>query len=245
MTGSILARSSAGASRLAAVVGAIVTGLGCLAGGAARAELVILESGSFFKVERYAIDRQQQIRLELPSGGVLLLPLSRIDRIVDDEILPAAEPPLSQPTLKLEFESSAAVPDTPYGELIYATAERHSMHPDLVAAVIAAESAFDPRAVSVKGARGLMQLMPATAERFGVAAERLFEPSQNLEAGVRYLSWLVDRFQGDPASVLAAYNSGEGTVERYGGVPPYRETRDYLRRVYRRLGFSAEELLGK
>ena len=137
---------------------------------------------------------------------------------------------------RLLFEAEATVPDTPFGELIFAAAERAGVHPLLVAAVVRAESAFDARAVSVKGARGLMQLMPATAERFGVRADWLFDPEKNLEAGTRYLAWLADRFPGDLRRVLAAYNAGEGEVERYAaaphdGVPPYRETRDYVRRV--------------
>ncbi len=91
------------------------------------------------------------------------------------------------------------------------------------------ESAGDPLAVSPAGARGLMQLMPGTADSLGVRDS--FDPEQNLAGGVRYLRQLLDRFGGDERLALAAYNSGPGTVERYGDVPPYRETRDYVRRV--------------
>ena len=76
-----------------------------------------------------------------------------------------------------------------------------------------------------------MQLMPATATRFGVAEDELFDPARNLEAGVRYLRWLIDRFDGDLPRVLAAYNAGEGAVDRFGGIPPYRETVTYVARV--------------
>jgi soluble lytic murein transglycosylase-like protein len=120
--------------------------------------------------------------------------------------------------------------------MIHAAAERHGVNAGLVAALVRAESAFDPYAVSHKGARGLMQLMPATAKRFGVREHQIFEPDRNLEAGTRYLRWLLDRFDGDVVRALAAYNAGEGTVERYGGVPPFRETRDYIRRIYASLG---------
>jgi soluble lytic murein transglycosylase-like protein len=107
--------------------------------------------------------------------------------------------------------------------------------------MVRAESGFDPHAVSVKGARGLLQLMPATAARFGVAEDSLFEPITNLGAGARYLGWLAERFAGELPLILAAYNAGEGMVDRYGGVPPFRETQDYLRRIYADLGIAQEE----
>jgi soluble lytic murein transglycosylase-like protein len=109
----------------------------------------------------------------------------------------------------------------------------------VVAAVMRVESAYDHRAVSRKGARGLMQLMPATAARFGVAKHELFTPTRNIEAGARYLRFLVDRFEGDAVRVFAAYNAGENAVDRYGGVPPYRETQEYVRRVLSALGVPA------
>jgi soluble lytic murein transglycosylase-like protein len=122
--------------------------------------------------------------------------------------------------------------------LIFETARRHGVNPELVAALVRAESAFDPAALSHKGARGLMQLMPATARRFGVSPIESYDPGRNLEAGTRYLAWLLVRFDGDVVRALAAYNAGEGTVERYGGVPPYRETRTYIRRIYATLGLT-------
>ncbi|HEX6863078.1 MAG TPA: lytic transglycosylase domain-containing protein, partial [Thermoanaerobaculia bacterium] len=97
-------------------------------------------------------------------------------------------------------------------------------------------------AVSHKGARGLMQLMPATAQRFGVRKEQLFDPKHNLEAGVRYLSWLMDQFPTDLAKILAAYTAGEGAVARYKGIPPYRETQNYVRRIFTNLGLAITDL---
>ncbi len=126
--------------------------------------------------------------------------------------------------------------------LIEASARRHRLDPRLVTAVAAAESAFDPQALSPKGARGLMQVMPATARRFGVDPADLFQPLPNLEAGSRYLRWLSERYPGQLPLVLAAYNAGEQAVDRYGGVPPYPETRAYLRRIYRHLGRPATEI---
>ena len=109
-------------------------------------------------------------------------------------------------------------------------ARTYGLDPRLMHAVIGAESAYDPAAVSNKGAMGLMQLMPDTARRFGV--EDPFDPTANMHGGARYLRWLMDRFQNDLELVLAAYNAGEGAVERYGNaIPPYAETRTYVARV--------------
>ncbi len=143
--------------------------------------------------------------------------------------------------LLVEVNSAFGVPRAPYGQLIYEIALRHSINPHLVAAVIHVESAFNPRAVSRKGAYGLMQLLPATARRFGVKKKRdLFDPVKNMEAGVRYLEWLTQRFGGDVEKILAAYNAGEGAVDRYGGIPPYRETQRYVEKVFGLLNFKAD-----
>jgi len=209
---------------------------GLLLCGPAAAELVVLSGGEVLKVDRFAIDGSRMV-LHLESGGRLVLPLLRVERVVEDEIVADPEP-LPEAAYALRFDSDQAVPETPFGDLIYAVARRRDLNPQLVAAVIGAESAFDPGAVSARGARGLMQLMPATAERFGVADDELFDPERNLEAGTGYLDWLTDRFDGELALVLAAYNAGEGIVDRFGGVPPYRETLGYLRRIYSTLGLG-------
>lgn len=112
--------------------------------------------------------------------------------------------------------------------LVENTAKRHAVDPELVDAVIRAESGYNPAAVSVKGAAGLMQLMPATARQMG--ARDRFNPAENLEAGVRLLKKLRERY-GDDRLALAAYNAGEGAVQKYRGVPPYPETVEYVRRV--------------
>ncbi len=116
-----------------------------------------------------------------------------------------------------------------YGEQIRKAARTYGVDPSLVRAVIGAESNFDPRAVSSKGAQGLMQLMPSTAARFGV--RNVFDPAQNIVGGVRYLRYLLDLFEGDLVLTLAAYNAGERVVQDTGGVPRIRETRDYVDRV--------------
>lgn len=108
-------------------------------------------------------------------------------------------------------------------------AETHAINPALVRAVIQAESAWNTRAVSPKGALGLMQLMPETATELGVVDP--FDPAQNIRAGVRYLKWLLDRYDGNAELALAAYNAGPGAVDKYGKVPPYRETQAYVRKI--------------
>jgi soluble lytic murein transglycosylase-like protein len=118
---------------------------------------------------------------------------------------------------------------TAYDSLIREHAERHGISPDLVRAVIQAESGFNPWAVSPKGAMGLMQLMPATARELGV--NNPFHPDDNIRGGVWYLATLLERFDQDVVRALAAYNAGPGRVERYNGVPPYRETQDYVKKI--------------
>ncbi len=116
-------------------------------------------------------------------------------------------------------------------ELIRNTAYRYGIAPSFVHAVIREESNYNPRAISYKGAVGLMQLTPDTAARFGV--RNRFDPVQNVEGGVRYLRHLMDLYPGQTHLVVAAYNAGEGAVDRYGGVPPYWETRRFVPRVVR------------
>lgn len=118
-----------------------------------------------------------------------------------------------------------------FDEVIEEHAAEQNLPPDLVRAVIQAESGFDSNAVSPKGAMGLMQLMPATATEFGVTNP--FHPEQNIRAGVAYLRRLLDRYDSDVSLALAAYNAGPGAVERYSGIPPYRETRDYVKKITR------------
>ncbi len=119
-------------------------------------------------------------------------------------------------------------------QLIDELAPRYSLDAKLVREVVAHESAYNPRAESPKGAPGLMQLMPATAIRFGV--RDVWNPEQNLQGGMRYFQWLLAYYRGDLTRVLAAYNAGEATVDRYGGIPPYAETRAYVAQILARYG---------
>jgi len=149
-----------------------------------------------------------------------------------------AKPAAPAPHPALAFDGAAGVPSQPFGKLIYQISRSYALNPLLVAAIAKVESDFNPRARSRKGACGLMQVLPSTARRFGLPRRRdLFNPRKNLEAATRYLRWLVDRFGDDPVRVLAAYNAGEGAVDRFGGVPPFAETRDYVQRIFGLLGF--------
>jgi hypothetical protein len=124
---------------------------------------------------------------------------------------------------------NAFLPPAELSHLVEQTASRLQVDPQLVHAIIKVESEYDPKAVSRKGAMGLMQLIPETAQRFGV--ENPFNPRENIEGGVGYLRHLLNLFGGDLSLSLAAYNAGEGAVQRFGGIPSFSETRDYVRKV--------------
>lgn len=178
----------------------------------ARADYVVLQSGQSFHVTGY--ERVgDSLRLTM-AGGTLEIPADTVVRIdPEDTFLP----------VKIKLLA------VPYAKFISDSAQVHGVAPELVASVIAVESNFNPNAISWRSARGLMQLLPQTAARFGVT--KVFDPKQNIEGGTSYLKELLLRYNGDLNLTLAAYNAGPGRVERYRSIPPYRETRDYVRRV--------------
>jgi soluble lytic murein transglycosylase-like protein len=144
--------------------------------------------------------------------------------------VPSTAAPLAGAVATTAPAGASALPaGVPYGAEITAAAKRHGIDPALLAGLVRQESNFDPSAGSPAGARGLTQLMPATAAGLGVTA--VTDPAQALEGGAKYLRQQLDRFHGDVARALAAYNAGPGAVERFGGVPPYAETQEYVRRV--------------
>ena len=156
------------------------------------------------------------------SGGRDVRPIAQEAR---------AETTQAESTAATETEAEMTI-----DEHIKEVADRHGVRADLVAAVIEAESEFNPRAVSRRGARGLMQLMPKTAATLGV--DDPFDPKANIEAGVKHLRAMMDRFDNNIPLALAAYNAGEVAVIKHHGIPPYRETRAYVKRILKRLDRS-------
>jgi hypothetical protein len=178
----------------------------------ARADYAVLQSGQRIHITSYET-LGDTIRLTM-LGGTLEIPADSLLRI---------DPEDTFPPIKVKLL------DVPFANFIAGSAQAHGVAAELVASVIAVESNFNPNAVSLKSARGLMQLMPETAARFGVT--NVFDPHQNIDAGTRYLKELLLRYNGDLAMTLAAYNAGPERVGQFRTVPPYRETRDYVRRV--------------
>ncbi|MEA2237478.1 MAG: hypothetical protein QOC81_2202 [Thermoanaerobaculia bacterium] len=177
-------------------------------------------------------------RVRQPASAVVSTPQSFALVERPDLLPPAPLPPPAAPPPPPAFALPAAIARRDplhYASVIEAAAIRHGLSPLLIAAVTRVESDFDPLDVSNKGARGLMQVMPETGARFGVTADRLFDPAPNIAAGSAYLAWLLNRYRGDLDLALAGYNAGEGAVDQYGGIPPYRETQNYVRRVRKEL----------
>jgi len=125
--------------------------------------------------------------------------------------------------------------------IIYRAGKNAGVDPRFIHAVIKQESKYDPKAVSYVGAEGLMQMMPATAKRFGLKDP--FDPAANVEAGTKYLKWLLKRFDGDVSLALAGYNAGEGAVDKYKGVPPYSETQNYVKKIVSNYGKTYHPVL--
>lgn len=186
------------------------------------AEIVVLTSGRTLSVKGHRIDGES-IVFSLRNGGEVIWDRSTIKWILPDEV-PYPDP---QPTQPAENARDGSLQSTPYGEIIASISEAHGVDPMLVRALIQVESNYKPRARSPKGAMGLMQLMPATAREYKV--RNPFDPRANIEAGIKHLKTLIDRFGVELA--LAAYNAGEGAVRKFNGIPPYRETRNYVSRI--------------
>ncbi len=207
---------------------------GLLFAAPSRGELILFQEGRVVKAAGYRV-LGEELEISLPGGGSYRVNLDRVERILDDEVevsetveIPRPEGP--PPVYDLSFAAHRRpLYGTPFDAIIEAEARRYNVDAALVSAVIRAESNYEPRRVSRKGARGLMQLMPSTARRLGV--RKPFDPRANVRGGVRYLRELMDRFEARPELVLAAYNAGESAVDSFGGVPPYRETVQYVKRI--------------
>jgi len=199
--------------KLAVAVGMAVGALLFIAA-PARADYVVLRNGSRLNVSGYEIIGDK-FRMHL-QGGFADVSVDEIASIEPEEIFEPSLEPLTE--------------KTPYQKLILAAASHYHLDPDLIHSVIAIESNFNPKAVSPKNARGLMQLMPRTAELMGIKDS--FDPEQNINGGTRYLSDLLKKYKNNLTLALAAYNAGPDTVDRYGHrVPPYLETMKYVQRI--------------
>ncbi|MFY9802156.1 MAG: lytic transglycosylase domain-containing protein [Candidatus Acidiferrales bacterium] len=180
----------------------------------ARADYAVLRSGLRLHITGYESEGAH-VRLTVEGGTVDVQAEDVVAIEPEDHFTPNAPSPVT----------SAG----PFANLIHAAAQKHGLDEDLIARVIAMESNFNPRAVSRKQALGLMQLLPQTAARYSVGD--IFDPAQNIDAGAHYLKDLLTRYRGNLALALAAYNAGPEMVERYGGVPPFAETQNYVRQI--------------
>lgn len=191
---------------------AIVIGCASLAT-PARAEYFVLRSGQRLHVTGYQM-LNGKYRLQM-EGGFVEMQAQDVAAIEPEEVFVSAPP--------------AATAKSPFRDLIEAAASRYNVDVELISSVIAAESNFDPKAISRRNARGLMQLLPETATRLGV--HNIFDPAENIDAGTHYLSDLLVHYKNDLALTLAAYNAGPLRVLQYGRVPPFTETQSYVRKV--------------
>ncbi len=200
------------------------------------AELAILRNGFTIRHERrQVIGPTTRLFLGADSSSFMDVPTAEItgyekDLSLPTTVIPEAPPsagPIAAPSVSLKLP--VKVPPTPLSEVVNSASATYHLDPDLVNSVIHAESGFNAHAVSPKGARGLMQLMPQTAGNLGVSDA--FDPLDNVTGGTRYLRELLERYNFDLVKALAAYNAGPQRVQQYKGVPPFRETRAYVARI--------------
>jgi hypothetical protein len=180
-------------------------------------------------------EMRMDIRAFTGSGGTTMPIITR--RVRDEFLDPHHNSLFTFEHAKEEFFRT----QVKYGSIIYREAKRNDLPPELVAAVVEAESDFREKLVSTKNAQGLMQLIPSTGRLMG--AENLFNPDENVAAGAKYLRYLFNRFE-DERLAIAAYNAGEGNVEKFGGIPPFPETQNYLRKVGERKAFYSSTVRG-
>jgi len=203
----------------------------------ARAEIVVFKNGRSMSVKSVRLDADVAT-MQLRTGGEVSFPSAIIARVDPDEVpYPPDEPAAVsavavESVIKPDLVSEEVLAARPFADLISTVAASYQLDARLVHAVIEQESNYQPRARSKAGARGLMQLMPDTARQYGV--RNSYDPKSNLEAGVRHLKDLMSRL--DLPTALAAYNAGEATIKRYGGLPPFPETLAYVRNILRKVG---------
>lgn len=206
-----------------------------------HAEIVYFSNGRTLSIKSHRMEGESLV-LVLRGGGEIVCESSVVSRIEADEVPYPEEAPLDQVrplTDALALDESAPLtptdgllPNPQFDSLIETASARHGIDAVLVRAVIQVESNYQHRARSPKGAKGLMQLMPSTARQYGVSNP--YDPASNIEGGVKHLKSLLERFPLKLA--LAAYNAGEAAVQRFGGVPPFAETRTYVERILKLVG---------
>jgi len=198
---------------------------------AVATDQAILRNGFAIRHERRVVlGANTRLYLGSDNSSYVDVPTAEIDHFEQDVTPPPAPAEAAVPAL-VTATPPTAKPQLSINDAVTGSSQRYHLDPDLVNSVIRAESGFNPRAVSNKGAQGLMQLMPQTASNLGVS--NAFDPQTNVDAGTRYLRELLERYNFDLIKALAAYNAGPQRVEQYGGVPPYRETHAYVRRIIR------------
>jgi soluble lytic murein transglycosylase-like protein len=190
---------------------------------ASAAESVVLKNGFRMHVDRHETDSDGKIHLFV-NGGSIEMNATEIERFEAE----APAPPAAAPATPAPI-TPATVAAPSLDGVVRAAGAKYGLDPDFIRSIIHAESAGNARAVSPKGASGLMQLMPGTAKTLGV--DNVFDPAANVEGGTAYIRQLLDRYDHDVVRALAAYNAGPGKVEIYGGMPPYRDTQAYVSRV--------------
>jgi soluble lytic murein transglycosylase-like protein len=226
-------------NRLAVVVGIAILAIASLP--CFAAEVAVLKNGFSIRHEqREVIGTVTRLYTKADRSSYVDVPSAQIDHFEAAPEVPASDtrpsgggqvrnvPPFTK-NLNYGAKTVAARPAANLDELVSASSQRYRLDPDLVNSVIKAESGFNVRAVSPKGAQGLMQLMPGTASELGV--RNAFDPQANVDGGARYLRALLERYNFDLVKALAAYNAGPERVEQFGGVPPFYETRTYIRRI--------------
>jgi soluble lytic murein transglycosylase-like protein len=195
------------------------------------AEQIFFANGRSMSVKDYRVDGNV-ITVTLHRGGEASFDKALVTAIKADEMPYAEEPTvivvLAPAVLQSARAAHAPLDARPFADLIETVSLKHGVDPELVHAVVQAESNYQPHAKSNVGARGLMQVMPDTAKDFGI--RDLYDPQNNLEAGVQYLKFLLARF--DVKRAIAAYNAGPANVRKYNGIPPFQETQNYVKKVY-------------
>jgi hypothetical protein len=199
---------------------ALILGFACLA----SADILVLNTGKKIRIKSYTLIEGGNLEVLINDHSEMVIPVDWVRQIRDEPDPPPApviaqSPEISpQPTLKFAFVDH-----------VLSASEKYKLDWRLITAVMKVESNFNPRAVSRKGALGLMQLMPDTAKLYSV--NNPYDPTQNIDAGVKHLKKLMKRYNNNLEWVLAAYNSGERTVDRYQGIPPFTETQQYVKKV--------------